>query len=81
MFPEAATHIKKCSEAAAQIFTVSAQNINTLRKDFQTLSMVVKTSMMVIKPKALHVPWPMLLFHQPAQASYHRLCSGLSYAY
>ena len=31
---------------------------------------------MVIKPKALHVPWPILLFHRPVQASYHRLCSG-----
>ena len=37
----------------------------------------MKTSMMVIKPKALHMPMLMLLFHQPVQASYHRLCSGL----
>ena len=36
---------------------------------------------MVIEPKALHILWPMLLFHQPAQSSYHRLCSRLSYAY
>ena len=33
------------------------------------------------KPKALHIPWLMLLFHLPTQASYHRICSGLSYVY
>ena len=33
------------------------------------------------KPKVLHMPWLMLLFHLPVQVSYHRLCSGLSYAY
>ena len=50
-------------------------------KIFHKLSMIMKTSMMVIKPKALHIPWLMLLFHRPAQPSYRRLCSGLSYAY
>ena len=67
-----------CSEAAAQIFTVAE---HTLREDFHNLSKVMKTSMMDIKLKALHVHWPMLLFHQPAQASYHCVCSELSYAY
>ena len=56
------------------MFTVAA---HILREDFHKLSMVMKTSMMVIKPK---VPWPILLFHRPAQASYQRLCSELSYA-
>ena len=37
---------KICSEAAAQFFTVAAQNIHTLREDFHSLSMVMKTSMM-----------------------------------
>ena len=76
MFPEAATHKKICSKAAAQIFMVSAQNVQTCVKIFHDLSMVIKTSVMVIKPKTLHVPWLMLLFHQPEQASYHDLCSG-----
>ena len=64
-----------------RFFTVSAQNIHTLCQDFHNLSIVMKTSWMVIKPKALHIPRSMLLFHRPAQAAYHRLCSGLSYAY
>ena len=28
------------------------------------------------KPKVLPVRWPMLLFHWPAQASYHHLFQG-----
>ena len=32
-------------------------------------------------PRVLHVPWLLLLFHWPVQACYHRLSSGLSYAY
>ena len=72
IFPEK----KKCSKAAAEIFTVAA---HTSRENFHKLSMFMKTSMMVIKPKALYVPWPILLFHRPAQASYHRLYSELSY--
>ena len=68
------SHTKKiCSGTAAKIFTVTA---HTLCEDFHSLSIVMKTSLMVIKPKALHVPWPILLFHRPVQASYHRLCSG-----
>ena len=81
IFSGTATHTKICSEAAAKISTVAAQNMHTLREDFYNLSMVMKRSIMVIKPKALHVPWPMLLSHRPVQASYHRLCSGLSYSY
>ena len=44
IFSEAATQKKICSEAAAQIFTVAAQN--TLRDDFQNLLMVMKTPLM-----------------------------------
>ena len=51
-----------------------------LLSDQHLTALYEKTSMMVIKPKALHIPWLMLLFHQPEQVSYHRLCSGLSYA-
>ena len=47
IFSEAATQTKKiCSEAAAQFFTVAARKIHTLREDFHSLSMVMKTSMM-----------------------------------
>ena len=58
-------------------FSRSLHKIYTLCvKIFHNLSMIMKTSLMVIKPKALHIPWLMLLFHQPAQPSYHHLCSG-----
>ena len=69
---------KISSKLAALIFKVAAY---TLLEDLRNLSRVLKTSIMVIKPKALHVPWLMLLFHRPVQASYHRLCSGLCFAY
>ena len=70
------------SEAAAHFLSRFLHKIYTLCvKIFHNLSIVIKTSMMVIKPKALHIPWLMLLFHQPAQPSYRPLCSGLSYAY
>ena len=50
MFSGAATHLLKhkkyLPEAAAQIFTVAAQNIHTLREDFHNLSMFMKISMM-----------------------------------
>ena len=76
---EAATQTKKiCSEAAAQFFTVAAQNIHTLREDFHNLSKLRKTSLIVIKHGALHIPRLMFLFHRSVQASYHRLYSRLS---
>ena len=75
------SHTQICSKASAQISMVAALNIHTLREGFHNFSMVMKTSIMDIKPKTLHVSWSMLLFHWPVQASYHRLCSGLSYAY
>ena len=82
MFLEAATHIKNMFRSSCTNFSRFLHKIYTLCvKIFHNLSMVMKTSLMVIKPKALHIPWLMLLFHRPAQASYHRLCSGLSYAY
>ena len=56
MFPEAATHIKKLLQKQLLKFvTVSAQNIHNLREDFNNLSMVIKTSMMVIKPRTLNI--------------------------
>ena len=64
-----------------KFFMVSAQKIHTLCEDFHNLPMVMKTSMMAIKPKALPVPWTVLLFHRSAQSSYYRLCLELSYTY
>ena len=71
------------SKVAAQVFTVAAQNIHTLHEDSHNLSMIMKTSLMdgCIKSKALHILRLMLLFHRPVQVSYHRLCSGPSYAH
>ena len=66
------------SEAAAQFFTVAAQNIHTLREDFHNLSKLRKTSLIVINHGALHIPRLMFLFHRSVQASYHRLYSRLS---
>ena len=76
IFSEAATHLLKHKKYVQKqlhnFFTVAA---HTLREDFHNLSM------MVIKTKVIYVPWPMLSFHWPVQASYYRLCSGLSCAY
>ena len=73
IFPEAATHTKK------KMFKSSCTNFHGCCTHFAWR--ILKNILMVIKPKALHVPWSMLLFHQPVQASYHRLCLELSYAY
>ena len=63
-------------------FMISAQNIHTLCEDFHNLSVVMKNIFDGwFKLKLLHIPLPILLFRQPAQSSYHRLCSGLSYTY
>ena len=69
-FRKSRTFFKKhelFSEAAAQFFTVAVQN--TLCEDFHNLSIVMKTFLMdnFIKPKVLHIPWLMLLFHPPVQ--------------
>ena len=55
-------HIFFQKQSPKNMFTVSAQNV---LKIFHNLSMIMKkTSLMVIKPKAIHVPWPMVLFHR-----------------
>ena len=41
-------HTQICSKAAAQISTVAALNIHTLREGFHNFSMVMKTSIMDI---------------------------------
>ena len=60
MFLEAATHSLKSKryiqKQLHKLFTVYVQNIHILCEDFQNLSVIMKTFMMVIKPKVLHIP-------------------------
>ena len=78
MFPEAATQSLRGSRFRGSC----AKYTHFVLKTFHNLSMIIKNIFDGwFKPIVLHVPLAMLLFNRPAQCSYHRLCSGLSYAY
>ena len=65
IFPEAATHLlnhKKYVQKQLHKFSRLLHKICTpCAKIFKSLSKLRKTSLMVIKPKALHVPWPIFV--------------------